>query len=194
MKHLYRVVTHWALLLHIYISMAGFALTLLFGITGLTLNHQDFGHGEPKIENSKIEIPPNLTDQPSSASIGKHLQEALGIAGPVTDYHEDSEQIQITFAAPGHRTLVTIQREQHTAEVEKETRGMMGKLDDLHKGFDSGRVWYWMIDLAAVLLTISALTGMITLLSLRARRRSGFLIGGLGVATIVLIYFMFVPQ
>jgi len=126
--------------------------------------------------------------------VGKYLKDTLGIAAPVTDYHEDPDQIQITFAAPGHRTLVTIQRAQHTAEVEKETRGMMGKLDDLHKGFDSGRVWYWMIDLAAVLLTISALTGMITLLSLRARRRSGFLIGGLGVATILLIYLMFVPQ
>jgi hypothetical protein len=126
--------------------------------------------------------------------LAKHLQQALGIAGPVTDYHEDPEQIQITFAAPGHRTIVTIERAKHAAEVEKETRGILGKLDDLHKGFDSGRVWYWTIDLAAVILTISALTGMVTLLSLRARRRTGFLVGGLGIATIVLIYRMFVPQ
>jgi len=194
MKHIYRLITHWALLLHIYVSMAGFALTLLFAVTGLTLNHQDFGHGIPQIENSTIEIPRALTEQPSSTSIGKHLQTTLGIPGPVTDYHEDLEQIQITFAAPGHRTVVTIEREQHMAQVERETRGTLGKFDDLYKGFDSGRVWYWMIDFAAVLLTISALTGMITLLSLRARRRSGFLVGTLGVATVVLIYMFFVPQ
>src|SRR5262249_45374198 len=121
MKHIYRLVTHWALLLHIYISMAGFALTLLFAITGLTFNHQDFGHGDPKVENSTIEIPRTLTEQPSSSAIGKHLQKTMGITGPVTDYHEDPDQIQITFAAPGHRTVVTIEREQHTAQVERET-------------------------------------------------------------------------
>jgi len=194
MKHIYRVITHWALLLHIYVSMAGFALTLLFGATGLTLNHQDFGHGDPKVETATIDIPPALAEQPSSGSIGKHLQQTLGIATPVTDYHEDPDQIQITFAASGHRTIVTIQRAEHKGEVEKETRGLMGKLDDLHKGFDSGRAWYWIIDIAAILLTISALTGMITLLSLRARRVTGFLVGSLGIATVLLIYLIFVPQ
>ena len=43
MKHVVRVVAHWALLFHIYISMAGFTLAVLFGATGLALNHQDFG-------------------------------------------------------------------------------------------------------------------------------------------------------
>ena len=43
MRHVVRVVGHWGLLLHIYISMAGFTLVLLFAITGVTLNHEDFG-------------------------------------------------------------------------------------------------------------------------------------------------------
>ncbi len=110
-----------------------------------------------------------------------------------TDYREDDQQIQVTFAAPGHRTLVTIDRGTKKAEVEIESRGLLGRLDDLHKGFNSGRTWYWMIDITAILLTISSLTGMITLLSLRARRRSGFIIGGLGVAMVVVIYLVFVP-
>jgi len=49
------------------------------------------------------------------------------------------------------------------------------------------------IDITAILLTISSLTGMITLLSLRARRRSGFIVGGLGIAMVVVIYLVFVP-
>jgi len=35
---------------------------------------------------------------------------------------------------------------------------------------------------------------MITLLSLKHRRRSGFIVGGLGVAMVVLIYLFVVPQ
>ena len=89
---------------------------------------------------------------------------------------------------------MTIDRAAHKAEVEIETRGLLGRLDDLHKGFDSGRTWYWIIDIAAILLTVSSLTGMVTLLSLRARRRSGFIVGGLGVAMVVAIYFFLIPQ
>jgi uncharacterized protein len=71
---------------------------------------------------------------------------------------------------------VTVNRAQRMGDVETETRGLLEKLDDLHKGFDSGPAWYWIIDLAAILLSLSALTGMVTLVSLRARRRSGFIV------------------
>ena len=193
MKHILRVVSHWGLLLHIYVSMAGFTLVLLFAVTGLTLNHQDFGWGDPKVQMASIDIPAGTLEHPSRESMGKYLQETLHFRSAVTDYREDNEQIQVIFAAPGHRTLVTIDRTRKKGEVEMESRGTLGRLDDLHKGFDSGRTWYWVIDITAILLTISSLTGMITLLSLRARRRSGFIVGGLGIAMVVVIYLVFVP-
>jgi hypothetical protein len=193
-KHFIRVISHWGLLLHIYVSMAGFTLVLLFAVTGLTLNHQDFGWSVPQIAMSEITVPADLVDHPSSEAIGKHLREAVGVRSPVTDYHEDPDQIQITFAAPGRRTLVTIDRPSRKAMVESENRGFLGRLDDLHKGFDSGRPWFWIIDITAILLTISSITGMITLLSLKHRRRSGFIVGGLGVVMVVAIYFFLIPQ
>jgi hypothetical protein len=194
MKHVARVITHWALLLHIYISMAGFALTILFAVTGLTLNHQDFGWSAPELEASTIEIPAELAEHPNSEALGEHLKAALRIPSPLTDYHEDAEQIQLTFAAPGRRSVVTIQRADRMGAVESETRGLLGKIDDLHKGFDSGPVWYWIIDIAAILLGVSALTGMITLVALRARRASGFIFGGLGLVTLAVVYVVWVPQ
>ena len=194
MKHFIRVISHWGLLLHIYVSMAGFTLVLLFAVTGLTLNHQDFGWSAPQIAMSEVGVPADLVDHPSSEAIGKHLRETIGVRSPVTDYHEDPDQIQITFAAPGRRTLVTIDRPARKATVESESRGFLGRLDDLHKGFDSGRPWFWIIDITAILLTVSSITGMITLLSLKHRRRSGFIVGGLGVAMVVAIYFFLIPQ
>jgi uncharacterized protein len=148
----------------------------------------------PQIAMSEITVPADLVDHPSSEAIGKHLREAVGVRSPVTDYHEDPDQIQITFAAPGRRTLVTIDRPSRKAMVESENRGFLGRLDDLHKGFDSGRPWFWIIDITAILLTISSITGMITLLSLKHRRRSGFIVGGLGVVMVVAIYFFLIPQ
>ena len=194
MNHIFRVFTHWSLLLHIYVSMAGFTLVLLFAITGLTLNHQDFGLANPKTTTATIKLPDDLVDHPNRITIGKQLQSQLGIVSPISDYQEDPDQIQVTFAAPGHRTVVTINRAERTGEVESESRGLLGKLDDLHKGFDSGRVWYWTIDVTAILLTVSSLTGMMTLLSLRARRRTGFIVGGLGVLTVAVIYLTWIPR
>jgi len=193
MKHILRVITHWGLLVHIYVSMAGFTLVLLFAVTGLTLNHQDFGLSNPEITTKTISIPTELLVSPDESALSNYLQETLGVGSPVTDYREDDSEIQVIFAAPGRRTLVTIRRAERTGEVEAESRGLLGRLDDLHKGFDAGTAWYWIIDFSAILLTISSLTGMVTLFSLRTRRKSGFIVGAVGVITVVAIYFVCVP-
>src|SRR5579862_7513216 len=161
MKHVVRVITHWALLAHIYVSMAGFTLALLFGATGLTLNHQDFGLGNPRTSTSEVVLDKNMIDTADEVGIEQWVRQKLGIRSPSTDYHDDPDQIQITFAAPGSRTVVTITRADGKSQVETESRGILGKLDDLHKGLDAGVAWYWMIDVAAILLVVSSLTGMI---------------------------------
>jgi len=194
MKHLVRKVAHWGLLVHIYISMAGFTLALLFAVTGLTLNHQDFGWSEPRVVTSSITIDENLVSNPDQAALEKFIREKLGIRSPATDYHEDPDEIQITFAAPGKRTVVTINRADGSGTLEKEQRGFLATLDDLHKGSDAGNVWYWTIDIAALLLVVSSLTGMVTLLALRARRRGGFIVGALGILMVIMIYVIWVPK
>ncbi len=194
MKHGIRVVLHWALLAHIYVSMAGFTLAVLFGATGLTLNHDDFGFSDPRITRATLALDKDLVDNPDQTKLEQCLREKLSIRSPTVDYHDDIDQIQITFAAPGERTTVSINPADGSAEVEKETRGLLAKLGDLHKGSDAGNVWHWTIDVAALLLITSSLTGMVTLLALRARRRTGFTIGVLGVFTVIVIYVMWVPK
>jgi uncharacterized protein len=194
MKHIVRVTAHWALLIHIYVSMAGLTLAMLFGATGLALNHQDFGFSSPQTTTSEIVVDKNLLAHPDQATVDQYLREKLGLRSSATDYHDDPDQLQVTYATPGARTLVTINREDGKAEVENETRGFMGRLGDLHKGFDTGKVWFWTIDLAALLIIVSSLTGIVTLLALRARRRVGFTVGALGVLTVFVIYMIWVPR
>jgi len=195
MKHIVRTAAHWALLIHIYVSMAGLTLAVLFGATGLALNHQDFGLSDPRVQTSTITIARSLLDHADRAAVEGYLRHELSIRSPSTDYHdEDPNQIQVTYAAPGTRTVVTINRPSATAEVEQENRGFMGTLGDLHKGFATGAVWYWTIDVAALLIVVSSLTGIVTLIALRARRRLGFTVGALGVLTVLLIYLVWVPR
>jgi len=194
MKHAVRLVAHWALLVHVYVSAAGFTLALLFGITGLTLNHQDFGLSNPQTSRFELALDKDAVNNPDQAMLEARLRQKLEIRSPATDYHDDPDQIQITFASPGARTVVTINRADGTAQVEKENRGFLGKLGDLHKGLDTGGVWSWIIDVAAVVLVISSITGMVTLVALRARRRSGFAVCALGVLTVIAIYVIWVPR
>jgi hypothetical protein len=194
MKHVVRVITHWALLAHIYVSMAGFTLALLFGVTGVTLNHQDFGLNSPRTWASEIVLDKNVIDTASQAGIEQSVRQKLGIRSPSTDYHDELDQIEMTFSVPGSRTVVTINRADGRGQVEKESRGILGKLGDLHKGFDTGTVWYWTIDVAAILLVVSSLTGIVTLAALRARRRTGFAVCALGVLSVIVIYVIWVPK
>ena len=194
MKHVVRAVAHWALLAHIYISMAGLTLAVLFGATGLALNHQDWGFSNPRVTTSEILLDKRVVAHADQATVENYLREKMGIQSASTDYHDDAGQIQVTYAAPGARTIVTIDRQDGKAEVEKESRGLFGRLGDLHKGLDTGSVWYWTIDVAALLIVVSSLTGIVTLLSLRHRRRMGFTIGALGVLTILVIYALWVPK
>src|SRR6266850_1054491 len=122
MKHIVRVTAHWALLIHIYVSMAGLTLAMLFGVTGLALNHQDFGFSSPQTTTSEIVLDKKLLAHTDQATVDQYLREKIGLRSPATDYHDDPDQIQVTYATPGARTLVTINREDGKAEVEKETR------------------------------------------------------------------------
>jgi uncharacterized protein len=194
MKHAVRIAAHYGLLIHIYVSMAGLTLALLFGVTGLALNHQDFGLSDPRTTTSQIIVDRSLVEHPDQAALEQRLRQQLGIRSPSTDYHDDPAQIQMTFAAPGTRTVVTIDPTDGRADVERESRGLLGRLGDLHKGFDAGNVWYWTIDVAAALIVVSSVTGIVTLLALRHRRRTGFTVGALGVLTVIAIYLICVPK
>ena len=193
-KHPFRTIARWALTLHIYVSMAGFLLLFFFAVTGITLNHADFGLSEPQLETLTIAVPPTIMDRPAQETLSEHLRRELGVSSPLTLYREYPEEIEMQFAAPGERAQVLINRMNAAAQVELVTRGWLGKMGDLHKGLDSGRLWFWIIDITAVLFVITSLTGMISLAALPSRRRVGFIVGLVGVALSVAVYVIWVPK
>ena len=193
MKPVGKLISQWALSLHIYLSIGGFLLILLFAVTGLTLNHRDFGLSQAAIATSTLSFPANLLEKPVERQVVDQLRSMLGVRSPVTLYKEFPEEIEVLFAAPGSQTRAVINRENGMTEIESETRGLLGRIGDLHKGRDSGGVWFWVIDFTAVLMTISSITGIVTLASLPARRRAGFLVGAIGAALALALYLTLVP-
>src|SRR5882757_6216518 len=98
------IVTRW---LHIYLSMASFAVVLFFAVTGLTLNHADWFANTEKTIRSTSQMPhewlrvPNR-DDPAKLEIVEYLRTANKLHGAVSDFRVEGNQISVSFKAPGY--------------------------------------------------------------------------------------------
>src|SRR5262245_21255009 len=99
MKQFWKKLTQLALTLHIYLSMMGFLLILLFAITGLTLNHADSAFHTRSSESKKITLPEDVVLHPDPEKVSSQLRTVLGVNAPVTLYKEFPEEIEVLFTA-----------------------------------------------------------------------------------------------
>jgi uncharacterized protein len=194
MKHALRHAGIWARTLHIYASMAGFLLVLLFAVTGITLNHQDSGWGEPVTSATTVTLPLTIVKTADTVSVQEALQSILHITTPASSYQAYAEEIDVAFHSPGRRVHAIVNRADGSVKVVTETRGSIGIINDLHKGMETGAVWRWIVDATAILIGFSAISGIVTLVSLPKRRLPGLLTTAAGAVVVLAIYWWFVPR
>lgn len=177
----------WIRWLHIYGSMLGLAVTLLFAVTGLTLNHADwFESKEPTVRAFAGELPPPLlADAVDKLAVAERLRAAHRLQGMVTEFLVDDAQCLVVWKGPGYAADATIERADGRYRIEEQRRGLWAVLDDLHKGRDCGPVWSLVIDVSAVALAFLSITGLWLLLYLKKRRRAGLLTALVGAVAVV---------
>lgn len=181
--------------LHTYVSLFGFAATLLFAITGLTLNHADwFEAAEPMVRSLHGELPPLLLREPlDRLAIAEDLRARHDLRGRVSDFQVEDEQVLIVWKGPAYSADVTITRSDGRYVAEESRKGFVALIDDLHKGRDSGGGWSLVIDVAAVLLVVISASGLWLLWFLRKRRRSGLWTTAIGAVALWVLYLLAVP-
>lgn len=189
------IISRW---LHIYLSMASFAVVLFFAVTGLTLNHAEyFSHGEA-VKNlngslSAKEMGPK--DHPDTLAIVEHIRNTDHVHGAVNteDLRVDDDQITFSFRGPGYSADTTVDRATGKYQVVETKAGFVAVINDLHKGRDSGKAWSWVIDGSAILLTLVSLTGLVLIFFIYKRRTSGLLLAAIATAVCLLLYRIWVP-
>ena len=189
-----RRLPQWVRWLHIYLSMFAFMTTLLFAVTGLTLNHAEwFDGGEPSISlmEGKLEAA-MLQGDVDKLAIAERLRSEHGVKGMVKEFTVDPHEVFILWKGPGYSADVVIDRELQTYAGEIASRSSLGVLNALHTGRDCGPVWSLVIDVAAISLAAMAITGMWLLLFLKKRRRTGLLVASAGSLAVVACYAVFV--
>jgi hypothetical protein len=203
-------IANWARWLHIYVSMFGLLSVLFFSITGITLNHPDwFFSGAQSLRHEEgqmvaawlglqategVEAETEAkSDTVAKLEVVEHLRNTHGIRGALSEFTVDEFECVVAFKGPGYSADAYIDREEGTYTLTESYAGFVAVMNDLHKGRDSGTGWKWLIDISAVILTLASATGLVLMIYLKKRRRTGLITAAVGAVLLVLVYVIFVP-
>jgi uncharacterized protein len=185
------ILSRW---LHIYLSMASFAILFFFAVTGLTLNHVDWFTKQLRT----IQIRGNMDVKYLGKDVAKleiveHLRNTHGIHGAVKDFRAEDRDVSVAFKGPGYSADIFIDRASGRYELTENRMGFFAVINDLHKGRDSGKAWAWIIDISAVLMTVVSLSGLLLIFFLQKKRFAGLMAAGAGALLCYLAYVAWVP-
>lgn len=194
-KRLKRNIASASRWLHIYLSMFSFIALLFFAVTGITLNHTEWFSNQQqtvsvKGDMNKTFLSPD-SNQIKKLEIVEFLRNKHGIKAPLKDFIIDEYQCVLSFKGPGYNADIFLDRVKASYELAQTSTGLVGILNDLHKGRDTSTQWKWLIDASAILMILVSLTGLMMLFFLKKKRVAGILIVGIGGLITYLIYALF---
>lgn len=182
--------------LHIYLSLLIFVAMIFFSLTGIFLNHETwFGLDNARQTTQSGELPAELVKagEPDKLAIVERLRAQFNVTGALEAFDVDDDALKITFKGPARRIEATVARASGKTEIVREYQGLVALLNDLHKGRGSGSGWSVVIDVSAIVMLLSAVTGLILWFALPRRRRLGVIVLVLSLLLMAGVYWVLVP-
>ncbi len=179
--------------LHLYLSMFSFALVLFFAVTGLTLNHADWFDDASHTAEYKGKLNASWTNVIDTSKVNKlaiveYLRATHQPKGVMSDFRIDAAECSVAFRGPGYTADVFINRSSGAYQLTETKMGLVAVINDLHKGRDTGKIWSLVIDASAIFMTLVSVTGLLLLLFLKKRRKSGLIWTLIGLGVCVALY------
>jgi hypothetical protein len=175
---------------------------LLFGVTGITLNHAAQIEAEPQVTSRKATLSPAALDALRTApedgngdvpaAVRDWARQTLALTLDAHSAEWSPEELYVPLPRPGGDAWLRIDRETGDAEYELTDRGWVSYLNDLHKGRHTGTAWRWFIDLFAAATLVFSITGLLILKLHAGNRPSTWPVVGLGVLAPVLLALLFI--
>ncbi|MEP6917954.1 MAG: PepSY-associated TM helix domain-containing protein [Acidobacteriota bacterium] len=181
---------------HIYLSMTSFVIVLFFAVTGITLNHPDWFADLARTTQAQGSVDAGWTNTGSADVRKTEIVASLrrrGVIGAVGEFRVDDQQYSVSFKGPGYSADATIDRLTGKYDLTESWLGLVAVLNDLHKGRDTGAARAVVIDLAAGLLALVSLTGLVLLYFIHKHRVAGIVLLLFGGALAALAYRIWVP-
>lgn len=188
--------SHW---LHWTSAAICLAALLMFSITGITLNHASTIGGSPEVTSGEAQLPQPLmglvagTDARSRlpAPLADWFESQFDIDAGSASVEWSEDELYVSAPGPGRDAWVSVDRATGSAKFERTDRGWVAYFNDLHKGRNTGIVWWVFIDVVAAACLFFSITGLI-LLQIQARQRRStwpLVGGGVGLVVILMIFF-----
>jgi hypothetical protein len=179
---------------HVYLTMLGLGVMLFFGLTGFTVNHEEwFGATRPVVKDTTAQMPMDPLAKGDTLRIVENLRATLRVTGAMTDFEDEGGKYSISFKDPGQLWEIEIEKATGKTRIHNESYNFTALLNNLHRGRYSGPAWSWIIDLSAVFIVLACATGMVLWLALPRRRMMGAAALLLGTIGVMLIYHFFIP-
>jgi hypothetical protein len=188
--------SHW---LHWTSAAICLAALLLISITGITLNHASAIGGEPVVTKREARLP-----QPLMGLVGGE-DAPVRVPGPIVDWLDSEfdvdvarasvewsdDELYVSAPGPGRDAWVSVDRATGAAQFEATDRGWLAYFNDLHKGRNTGIVWWIFIDVVAAACLFFSITGLILLQVQARQRKSTWPLVGSGVLIMVVVMVLF---
>ena len=165
--------------LHIYSSLFCCTILLIFGLTGISLNHRELVESEPVQLITKLAI-----KQHSLASLTQQLT-AEDLRLSVSDLSSLYQQREFSRATPGRRLEIYIEDDQII--IEQTNMGLVSRLNELHQNRYTSMVWTIASDSAAVIFIVIAATGIWLSLRDKKQRRNYLICLVLSIISFILL-------
>ncbi len=192
--HINRQLLHHSRTLHIYLTMLGLFVMLLFGFTGFTVNHEDwFRATTPSVAEFTGQTPVSLVARKDALHIVEHLRNTWHITGAMTGFEELDDKFSVGFKDPSHLWEVEVDKPGGVTRVHAEAFNFFALVNNLHRGRYAGPGWRWVIDLSALFIALACATGLVLFLALPRRRKFGLIAFAVGTLGTVAIYLALVP-
>ena len=195
------VVLKWLRRTHAWLGIWGAALGLLFGATGLLLNHRaTMKIPGPAYENSQWQL--SLAQQPSDIdALVRQLQQELGIAKPPHQKKVEAggptpwpgamqpERWLIAFAVPRATVNAEYWVGNQSVSIKRMDPNLLARLNRLHMATGASAAWILLTDTMAGALIALSLTGILLWTKLHGSRLLALGIGGTSLGLLLLLGF-----
>jgi len=189
-----RTATVWLRQAHGWIGLWGGVLGLLFGFSGVWLNHRAVLPLQPDTEraNAQLALPdPRPAD---AAALAAWLQSSLSLPRPATHVRLDKARPvpwaeassapaamqparwTFTFSTPRAQVQAEYWVGNRTVAVRRTDAGLVATLTNLHKGVGMPVAWILLVDTLAGSMIVLSLSGLALWLLTRRRRTLGLAI------------------
>lgn len=178
----------------------GAAIGLLFGVTGILLNHRAvLKIPAVKTQETNLQIPLPTPEPANAKAMASWLQKELMVDIPASkERSEPAKPVawgdktlkqparwSVTFSSPQANLQAEYWVGNAFVSVKRSDHNVFGTLTNLHKGNGAGIPWILLADTLAGSIILLSLTGVVLWTQLNRRRMIGFGIGLMSLALLI---------